>query len=731
MKCSAQRSVLACLLVTLSVSLIGCSGSFDLPDTPPTIPPLGQGSGDVHGGVFGGRQPIAGASIYLYGASNTAYSRNNSSPPAPISLLGNVVSRLSPDGVCDSSVVAPLYFDGSTCYYMTGGTSGNTVDNIGEFNLSGLYHCNVSSANAAVGTLPNQQVWIYSIGGYPGVVGNANSYPNPQAGLAAALGTCGSSNNFSNLKYIYNNEVSTVAFAYAVAGFASDAQHVSAPATNYSYSSGGNSPGLTNAFANAALLYDIQGGSDPGDHSARHTTPNASGTNLPAEGNGKVPYYMINSLANVIAACVNSDNPSVYQSSGCEALGDDVYGSTNLTNYASDTASIAIYIAQHPSTQSGLSASVSNLIALEGTTGPWSPNYSTGGAPTVPLDLTAAINYASEVSTPVGVAIDKSGNAFVSSSAGMISEISPNGTVSASSPALGSSISYLTIDSAGNIWTPSQSSTSLYKLSSALTLTTTYALTSTVSGVTTNLSAGPHQITADGSAVVYVADAGNGIIWFVKNNGTVNSYDDHKTAKDTCTAGVTGIAYDNHLANYIWTAGDGTTDNVCRLSAGAPSSVLAEVPATPSYIAVDSTGDAFVTAGGANALYELTAANDVLGPFNGGGLETPSFLTIDGGGESWIINNANQTSGQSTQAKAPSLSEFDNSGTAISPGIVSGRSGFQFNLLSTPSGIAIDQSGDVWVTNQAGTTNGNTIFELIGAAIPTAAPLYTGPGKLP
>jgi hypothetical protein len=331
----------------------------------------------------------------------------------------------------------------------------------------------------------------------------------------------------------------------------------------------------------------------------------------------------------------------------------------------------------------------------------------------------------------VGVVIDKSGDAYVSSAGGTLTEILPNGVVAATSPSLGSSISYLTIDSTGYIWTPSASSDSIYKLNPALTAYSTYALTYTIGTTTTNLSAGPHQITADGSAVVYVADAGNNFIWYVKSNGNVNHYDDHSAAKDTCTVGVTGIAYDNHLSSYIWTAGDGTTDNVCRLSSGAPTTVVALLPAVPSYIAIDSTGDAWTTAGGANALYELTAANDVNGPFNGGGLETPSFLTEDGGADSWIINNATQTSGQSSQAKAPSLSEFDNSGDAISPGITSSRSGYQFNQLSEPSGIAIDQSGDVWVTNQAGTTNGNTVFELIGAAIPTAAPLYVGPGKLP
>jgi hypothetical protein len=727
MKCSAHSSVFACLLLTLSLSVLGCSASFDLPDTTSTTP-LGQGTGDIQGYVHGGRQPIAGASIYLYGASNTGYSRNASTPPAPISLLGNVVSHLSPTGVCSASVVAPLYFDGANCYYLTGGTSGNTVDPIGGFNLSGLYKCNVSSPNAATGTLPGQQVWIYSNGGIPGVVGSGNGSTNVQAGLTAALGTCNAStNNFSTYSFIYVNEVSTVAFAYAVAGFASDARHVSAPATNYTGSST-NSPGLTNAFNNAALLYDIFGGSDPGDHGARHFTPNVSGTNLPAEGNGTNPFYMINSVADVIASCINTANPTPEASSQCEELFDDVYGSANLGTNPSDTASAAIYIAQHPAPP-GLSASVTNLMSINDGTSPWSPNYTTSGAPAIPLDLTAGISYTG-VNTPVGVAIDGKGDAYVTSSGGTISELSPKGIVSGTSAGLGTSISYLTIDStaAGNIWTPSSSNDNVYELTSALALKVTYVATNG----TVNLSANPHQITADGSGEVYIADASNSLVWHITKAGVVGDFDDHTAAKLTCTVGVTGIAYDNHLSNYIWTAGDGTTDNVCRLSGATSSGVQALLPSAPSYVAVDGTGDGWVTAGGINEIYELNASNDVLGPFGGGGLETPSFITTDGGGDTWIVNNSGQTSGQTTPTKNPSVSEFDTNGAPISPGTTGNRSGYQYNLLSEPSGIAIDQSGDVWVTNQAGSTFGNTIVELIGAAFPTAAPIsVAGPGKLP
>jgi len=728
MKCSAHRSVFACLLVTLSLSLIGCSNSFQLPDTITPDPPMGQGTGDIQGFVHGGYYPVAGADIYLYGAPNSGYSRNHTAP-SPISLLGNTVSSLSPDGQCDANVKAPLYYDGTNCYYLTGGTT-NTVDPRGGYNLSGLYRCNVSSANAAPGTLKGQQVWIYSIGGVAGAspVGDPSTNGNVQAGLAAALGTCNAStNNFSTYTYIYVNEVSTVAFAYALAGFASDAQHVSAPSTNYGPSSSSLYPGLTNAFNNAALLYDIFGGSDPGNHGARHLTPNASGTNLPTEGNGTDPYVLINSVANSLAACIDTVNTTAEDSTSCAELFYDVYGENNVDNYPIDTASLAIFIAQNPS-PNALSASVSNIIAIGNNSKlspPFAPNYITSGAPAIPYDLTAGISY-SGISTPVGVAIDGSGDAYISSSGGTITELSPKGITAATSAFVGSDISYITIDSGGNIWTPSTSAADFYQLNSGLSTITAYPVPATNFAYSlTN-----HQITADGAGLVYVADAQNSVIWYVKKSGAVADYNDKNAGKDTCSAGITGIAYDGTATGYIWTAGDGTTDNICQLSAGAPATgnVVELLTNTPSYIAVDSLGHGWSTSTSGNDLVESTSTAKTT--FTGGALESPSYLTIDGGGDIWIINNAGEPGGVTSPGTAgTSLSEFNKSGSAITSGS-SSASGYQYNLLSNPSGIAVDQSGDVWVTNTTGGTNGY-VLELIGAGYPTVAPLVKGPGALP
>ena len=84
---------------------------------------------------------------------------------------------------------------------------------------------------------------------------------------------------------------------------------------------------------------------------------------------------------------------------------------------------------------------------------------------------------------------------------------------------------------------------------------------------------------------------------------------------------------------------------------------------------------------------------------SGGGLSTPSALAIDGAGSVWVANgNA-------------SVSQFTNLGTAISP-----TGGYTGGGLSAPTGVAVDQAGNVWVSNGGN----NSITEIVGAATPAA-----------
>jgi hypothetical protein len=65
------------------------------------------------------------------------------------------------------------------------------------------------------------------------------------------------------------------------------------------------------------------------------------------------------------------------------------------------------------------------------------------------------------------------------------------------------------------------------------------------------------------------------------------------------------------------------------------------------------------------------------------------------------------------------VTAITNAGTAIS-----GTGGYTGGSMSTPYGLAVDMSGNVWVGN----AGANRLVELIGAATPVVAPLSVAAG---
>jgi hypothetical protein len=701
---SFPRSLsLLCLLATFTL-LSGCAANLAMPDT--VITPTDAGTGDLHGNVYGGRQPIQGAHIYLYGAANTGYGA------AGISLLGNTTGT----AVC----TPPLAADPSgNCYYTTSTGTGTSSNPGGEFNLSNLYKCNVTASGAAQ---PNQQVWLFSTGGSPGVVNpdgsGGTTISNPAATLTAALGTCPSSGNFSTagngaLSYIYMNEVSTVAFAYAVAGFAgtqtNGAQFVGGPTNTYT-------PNLKNAFANAKQLYDIQGGADPGDHGARHLTPG---------GNGGVPFLLINTIADAMSTCINSNNVSNSSpSSACQAFFQAIYGTASYPS-AAETASAAIYLAKHQG-----ESSATQVFSVAPSESPWLPDYASAAVGT-PSDATAAINFTG-LNGAYGIVIDSTGNAYVTEkgSSGYIVKLPNSGAPTFSSVTLNSP-SGITIDSSGNVWTPGKGTSAgvLYEFTSSLT-----PVTGSPYSYTPSLTNSALQIAADTSGYVYIADYGNSQVVQVNNTSpTTPAYLQNRT---TCTNAVEGIAYNNSATfpGTLWVTGSGTNKDVCDIpkpGSGSSTPNASGAIGTPGqYIAVDSGGNAYVTAGN-SSIYKVSTGSTVATISNSSSLVSAGPVAIDGANNIWVINNptATNSTGNVDASLAPSIAEYCTACTPrpgfLSPAPATGTAtGFQYGLLNAPQGIAIDGSGDVWVTN----TGSSQVTELIGVAVPLTTPIAGGTG---
>jgi hypothetical protein len=124
---------------------------------------------------------------------------------------------------------------------------------------------------------------------------------------SAAGGTLFKGSTSDPIKYIYLNEVSTVATAFAFEGFTPTAPTTTTNAT-FIGSSSANLMGIANAALNAGMLYDINGSQVTTNyagegHIANPKTPN---------GKGIVPQNLINTLGNILAACVDSNTPPLW-----------------------------------------------------------------------------------------------------------------------------------------------------------------------------------------------------------------------------------------------------------------------------------------------------------------------------------------------------------------------------------------------------------------------------------
>jgi streptogramin lyase len=580
----------------------------------------------ISGKVHGGQNPISGAHVYLYAVNNTGYA----GPGITASGTNAAISELNSPG------------------YVTTASDGT-------FSISGDYTCPTATPN----------LYLLAVGGSPGGVGSSNS----AIVLAAGLGPC-TAMGFTSL-YVVVNEVSTVAAAYAAAGFATDPYHVSSSSSSLAVR------GVEDALASIVNLETMNTGM------ANTTT---------SGGNGAVPQAEINTLANILAACVNSTGPTSMQ---CTTLFNNA---ENGSTPAPDTATAALNIAHNPG------ANIMNLFNLQSGSPPFIPDLTTQ-----PNDFTMDVTYSGGgLNLPYTIAIDASDNVWVVSQAGALSKFDPLGVaLSGVSGYTGTCIDSphgLAIDSSANVWVANSSGISdICEYSSA--------------GVPNNtpFTGGglnnPYGIAIDGSGNMWVANfTGNSISEFNSSGTPVSSTGYTAGGIDSPF----GIAVD--ATGNIWVANNLGTPSISELnSTGSPVGLT---PFTgggldhPIGIAIDGAGNVWAANNFSLAISEFqssgTAASGSSGD-TGGGLDNPYGIAVDSNGNIWAVNETNN-----------SISEFNSSGTAISPA-TTGYTGTLtgLNALANPYFLAIDGSGNVWVTN----FGYETVTEFVGAATPVVTPI--------
>ncbi|SNS46681.1 PKD repeat-containing protein [Granulicella rosea] len=584
-----------------------------------------------------------------------------------------------------------------------GQASVSLLSNTGLTDSAGSYV--LSSATGAF-TIPSgltcgthQQLYLYATGG------TAGAYTNITTGLLAALGACG---GITNTTLVTIDEATTIAAAYALSGYATAPASVSSPSTTAAQT------GIANAFLNAANLASL-----------------ASGQAVANTTNGVAPQTTVNTLANILNACVSSATGS----SACTGL----FAATQAT----DTASAALAIAH------AQGANVAALYALQSAaSAPFTPHLTAA-----PNDLTLGVNF--------------------------------NGL-------LGYGTSGLAIDGNGNVWVLQypqnyKSVPYLTQFSSNGVLQQGFDTTCNALNVAT-----PNAIAIDPSNNVFLLTTSGGTYYDVNDNEQSYSTAQYCTLNPS---GVMisppggynlGGSESQSLSLYnLAIGGDGTayipsTTLLGRTLNGGATNGQGYIAGNAPYIfsdAIDGSGDHWVTSPATNGIVKLSSTGTLLSPpngFIGGGLSVPASLAIDHTGNVWAINSeANYpNAGTSLSKLSPTGAPFSGSGITSGPPVpysiaidgasnvwaatgynISGAPLSVYELspagatmlaishanqsreyLNDPQSIAVDSTGSVWVSNGLQ----YTVTQFIGAATPVVTPLaanlqapYNNPASKP
>ena len=509
--------------------------------------------------------------------------------------------------------------------------AGTTSDAQGGFNLSASFTCPTATA----------PMYLVARGGNPG------NGTNAALTLMAALGPCSSLAG----SHITVDEVTTVAAVWALAPFMSGFDHVGARATN--------AVGLANAFSVAANLASTDRGQAPGDVVAGTVVPSAE----------------INTLANALASCVNS-NGATTTGTPCGVLFAAATPSGGVA--PTETVGAALNIAQNPATNV---AAVYNTVLA---TGPFQPTLASA-----PNDWTVAMSYPFTGT----LAFDVNGNAWVQTGSAA-QQVSPRGVVlNAFTSMAGSG---MTLDPSGNIWTASSFAT-LRELPANFGTPISYAVAGTSSLAPAAFPA------SDGSGNIYYDCGTCGVLGKLTNAGVSTTY-------PLSISRTRGLAIDQSGNTWV---GNITINSIdVRTSAGGTylSSPFSTGSSHAYAPAIDSAGNAWVVGGTAARLTSSGTATSFASQF--AGLNSAQGVAVDGAGTAWIINNFNVSNAYNGE-----LSAITSGGTAVTPIL-----GYVSNTFSMPYTVAIDRSGNVWTGNTGASTT--TVF--VGLARPVVTPFALG-----
>ena len=578
------------------------------------------------------------------------------------------------------------------------------TDSNGSFTIASDYTCASST----------DQVYLVATGGNPGL---GNSVNNTAIVLMTALGNCG---NLSSIPFVTINEVTTAAAAWTLAPFMTAYANVGASATN--------ALGISNAFLDAQLLANL-----------------GTGASVQPTGNLTTEYTKLNTLADAIATCVNSNGGAsctplfaAATPSGATAPTDTLGALLNIVkNPGQNVAAVYKIVQSTPPFEPTLSSAPNDwtmsmtiqggaLNPSSGVINTADPNYAIGGGLYYPQHLDIDAN------GYVWVGNNGSGTNSGDSS---VSEFSPQGTAISPEKGYGAGILNelfaLVIDTTGNIWVTNEQNEGQGNGS--------------ITGFLGSNSSTPGTPITNTNP----ATGGNGTPYFF----------------DTSTAGTYFPAYlsANNSGQIFIGNQDATYPSVFTTSTGAISSLGIGSVSFPQSIAADASGGVWLGNSSAKVTQDTTvthiAANGTYSQISC--CSGPYALATDSSGNLWVENYDNDTISEISSSGTVLVDQLALSGVqgsngmsidagqnlwianygsynAATPTIGASFTGISTTTLTslspasgfgTAAGMVVpvatipDRSGNVWITSKD--TNALVVF--FGLAVPTATPLMPTP----
>lgn len=621
----------------------------------------------IKGGVMGGQQPVYNSAIGLYAAGSSGYGQGATD------LLASATIKTNANG-------------------------GFTIP-------SGTYTC----------PLGNPQMYITSTGGDP--TGNAsNSTNNAAIVLVAALGPCNSLPSFVSI-----NEVTTAAAAFALGqfftGFGASSDLIGAPSSNQI--------GLTNAFATAHNLANV------GTGVATGTTADG-GTNYSLPSNDQLK---LNTIANVLSDCVNQTTSSSSPCTNFFAAVTPTFAPRTTSTTATaptDIFQAAVYMSLNPTSTNSTSSmtNMATLIAMQTPFMPFSPALSAA-----PTDWTLAILYSGTgVNYLSSAAVDANGDVWFSNdntTGGVVELNGGTGTIGGTAGVTGGFIGFysggsytpsggspttatangtrqVAIDQSGNAWFPGYIANYLFRAMSGSGVNGVFPLPS---GPTL-----PYAIAVDPANNIFATTGSTQIVSVsgTAANGTIATTTNlESAAAASLTISPSSVGYapangNSSLSEFSTTGLTNVTSSPFSPT-GLSSGYGSAIDGNNRVLIVNTNGTSIIAVSSTNT-YSSFASNSCL--------SGPRFIAVDGNNNVWVSNTNSTTTTVNGTSGQPiyTVCEFNNAGTLISSG-----TGFGPHGITTGRGIAVDLSGNVWVTSY--TTGTNTVTEIVGAAVPVVNPI--------